>query len=180
MRGESDRTKVDRLMRGLGARVRGQGRIYLTGGSTAVLEGWRAMTIDVDLKAEPELPGFFEAIAELKESIDINIELASPDDFIPPLPGWRERSPFIARHGGLDFHHFDPFSQALSKIERGHKRDLTDVAEMFRRGLIDSENLRRYFDAIEPEFVRYPAIEPAVFRQSLLAAIRRSGTVAGA
>lgn len=164
-------------MRGLGARVRGQGRIYLTGGGTAVWEGWREMTIDVDLKAEPELPGFFEAIAELKESIDINIELASPDDFIPPLPGWRERSPFIARHGGLDFHHFDPFSQALSKIERGHERDLADVAEMFRRGLVNSDNLWRYFEAIEPELVRYPAIEPALFRESVLAVVRKSGSI---
>lgn len=176
MRGETDRAKLDRLMRGLGQRVRGAGRIYLTGGGTAVWEGWRTMTIDADLKAEPELPGFFEAIAELKESIDINIELASPDDFIPPLPGWRERSPFIARHDRLDFHHFDFFSQALSKIERGHGRDLADVAAMLQRGLIERGALWRYFEAIEPELIRYPAIEPSVFRDSVLAVVQNAGS----
>ncbi len=180
MRGETDRAKLDRLMRELGGRLSGEGRIYLTGGGTAVWEGWREMTIDADLKAEPELPGFYEAIAELKESIDINIELASPDDFIPPLPGWRERSPFVARHGRIDFHHFDLFSQALSKIERGHARDLADVAEMLRRGLVDRGNLWRYFNVIEANLVRYPAIEPRVFRDSVLAVVKDADSLPGA
>jgi hypothetical protein len=33
---------------------REHGRIYLTGGATALLYGWRSTTIDVDLKANPE------------------------------------------------------------------------------------------------------------------------------
>jgi hypothetical protein len=86
MRGETDRAKIEAFMAALARRVRGAGRIYFTGGGTAVLYGWRATTIDLDLKAEPEPPGLFEAIAELKETIEVNIELASPDDFIPPLP----------------------------------------------------------------------------------------------
>jgi hypothetical protein len=28
--------------------------IYLTGGATAVIEGWRASTVDVDLRLEPD------------------------------------------------------------------------------------------------------------------------------
>ena len=99
-----------------------RGRIYLVGGASAVLLGWRAMTVDVDLKLDPEPIGAFEAIAELKDSLDINIELAAPDQFIPALPGWRERSPFVARHGRVAFHHYDFYGQALGKIERGHRR----------------------------------------------------------
>ena len=41
-----------------------------------------------------EPPRFFEALAELKEELDLNIELASPDDFIPEVPHWRERCLF--------------------------------------------------------------------------------------
>lgn len=44
------------------------------------------MTIDVDLKADPEPSGFFEAIAILKDELSVNIELANPSDFIPELP----------------------------------------------------------------------------------------------
>ena len=163
MRGEADQAKIERFMVELGRRVRGKAKIYLTGGTTAVLEGWRSMTLDLDLKPVPEPPGLFEAIAVLKEEIDINVELASPDDFIPPLPGWEERSRFIAQHGKLTFYQYDLFAQALAKIERGHTRDLSDVAAMLDRSLIHREGLLRFFETIQAKLIRYPAIEPSAF-----------------
>mgnify|MGYP001603166300 CR=1 FL=1 len=96
MRTPADATKIQRFLRELGTRARGPGRVYLAGGATALLHGWRASTADVDLKLDPEPAGVFEAIARLKDELDLNVELASPDDFIPPAPDWRERSVFIA------------------------------------------------------------------------------------
>jgi hypothetical protein len=154
-------------MAALGDRVRGPGRIYLAGGATALLHGWRKMTIDVDLKPDPEPPGLFEAIADLKNELDINVELAGPDDFIPPIPDWRQRSVFIARHGPVEFYHYDPYGQALSKLQRRHGRDLLDVKSMVRDGLIRTGRLREMFDQIEPALIRYPAVDPASFRASV-------------
>ena len=168
MRSETDKTRLQNFMAALGQRVRGPGRIYLTGGATAILHGWRPMTIDVDLKPDPEPAGLFEAIAQLKDELDINVELASPDDFIPEIPGWREGSLFIARHGSLDFYHYDPYGQALSKLQRRHDRDLQDVRCMLRDGLIQTGRLRELFEAIEPALIRYPAIDPASFRAAVL------------
>lgn len=76
-------------MRRLGAAVSSEGRVYFTDGVSAVLMGWREMTIDVDLKAEPEPQGFFECLPRLKDDLDINIELASPDQFVPLFPAGR-------------------------------------------------------------------------------------------
>ena len=59
------------LMRRLGAAARGPGRIYLVGGASAVLLGWRATTVDVDLKLDPEPPGVFEAIARAKDALNV-------------------------------------------------------------------------------------------------------------
>lgn len=167
MRSESDRAKVERFMTALGERVSGPGTIFLTGGGTAVLIGWRDITIDIDIKAAPEPPGLFEAIAELKEELDLNVELAAPDDFIPPLPGWRERSLFIARRGPVDFFHYDPYAQALSKLQRRHDRDLLDVRCLAERDLIRAEKLRELFESIEPQLIRYPAIDAGKFRASV-------------
>ena len=177
MRGEADRVKIERFMRALGSRVTGPGRVYLTGGGTAVLEGWREMTIDLDLKAAPEPKGFFEAIAELKDAVDLNVKMAVPDDFIPALPGWRDRSPFIASHGAVEFYHYDLYSQALAKIERGHARDLIDVAALIDRGRVERGELLRLFELIEPDLIRFPAIEPRVFRAAVLATCRPGDTV---
>lgn len=132
-----------------------------------MLDGWRNSTVDADLKLDPEPPGVFEAIRRIKDDLDVNVELASPDDFIPPLPGWRQRSRFIARHGEVDFYHYDDYAQALAKIERGHDRDLADVRAMIGRGLIEPTELRRLFVAIQPELVRYPAVDPEVFSQKV-------------
>lgn len=151
----------------LGRAARGAGRIYLVGGATAVLVGWREATIDVDLKADPEPPGMFEAIAAIKEELDVNVELASPDQFIPELPGWRQRSPFIGRCGEVEFFHYDPYAQALAKLQRGHGRDHLDLAALLQRGWIDKTRLRALFAAIEPHLIRYPALDAPSFRRAV-------------
>lgn len=158
-------------MRAIGRAARGPGRVYLTGGTTAVLEGWRRSTVDADLKLDPEPPGVFEGLRRIKDDLDVNIELAAPDDFIPPLPGWQKRSRHIARHGAVDFFHYDFYGQALAKIERGHDRDLADVREMLARGLVEPAELRRLFAAIEPAMIRYPAIDADVFARKLEAVL---------
>lgn len=167
VRAQTNAEKVRRFMREVGRETSGPGRIYLTGGATAVLVGWRDATVDIDLKADPEPTGLFEAIARLKEALDLNVELAAPDAFIPPLPGWRERSRFIDSFGAVQFFHYDLYSQALAKIERGHARDLRDVHQMLDRGLIEPGELRALFQAIVPGLVRYPSVEPSAFREKL-------------
>jgi len=167
MRELTNGKKLSEFMEIFGRSARSDCRIYFTGGATAVLMGWRDSTIDVDLRFEPELDELFRALPEIKEQLQINVELASPSDFIPPLPGWHERSPYIGKSGKAHFFHYDPYSQALSKIERGHDQDLQDVESMFRSGLLDQQKLLSLFDDIKPHLYRYPAINPEIFERAL-------------
>ena len=156
------------FMRSIAAEAREPGRIYLTGGASAVLHDWRPSTVDVDIRIVPENDRVLRAIPNLKESLHINVELASPLDFLPPLPGWEERSPFIIREGLLSFHHFDFYSQALSKLERGHRKDIADVQMMISAGLVDPQRLRSFFEQIEADLYRFPAVEPRSLRAKVL------------
>lgn len=131
------------------------------------MEGWRDATIDVDLKLVPESDEVLRAIPRLKEELEINVELAAPSDFIPELPAWEERCRFVAQEGGLAVYQYDFYSQALSKLERRHQKDLTDVQAMLDRGLIERLKLQQLYDAIEPELFRYPAIDPPAFRRAV-------------
>lgn len=167
MRALADDRRIHRFMRALGAAATADARVYFTGGATAVLHGWRASTIDVDIRIIPEHDALFRAIPLLKEELEINVELASPDQFIPVKDGWEDRSPFVRREGRVSFHHFDLYAQALAKIERGHAQDVDDVREMLRRGLVEPGALLRYFEAIEPRLYRYPALDPASFRRAV-------------
>ena len=167
MRRPVDAERIHRFMRELGGEAEKDLRLYFTGGATAVLFGWRASTLDVDIKIDPESDRIFRALPRVKERLEINVELAAPDQFIPEVPGWQERSAFITREGRLSFYHYDFYAQALSKIQRGHAQDRNDVQQMLQRGLIDSEALRRRFEQIEPQIYRFPAIDPVAFRRAL-------------
>ncbi|HUP49094.1 MAG TPA: hypothetical protein VNA04_09935 [Thermoanaerobaculia bacterium] len=167
MRRLIDRERLLRFMRELGRAARGEARVYLAGGSSAVLLEWRPTTIDIDLEIRPESDDVLRAIPRLKEELEVNVELASPGHFIPELPGWESRSPFIGREGPLWFHHYDFYAQALAKIERSHTRDLLDVRAIHELGLVEPGRLMELFASIEPQLYRYPAIDPRSFRTAV-------------
>lgn len=173
MRELADADRIRRFLAALGKAADSETVVYLAGGATAVLEGWRGTTIDVDLRIEPESDAILRALAHLKDELAINVELATPADFIPLPSGWEDRSPFVAREGSVTFRHFDAVAQALAKLERGHDRDLADVRAMLERGLVDSATLRAAFDEIEHELHRFPAIDPTAFRRRVEAQVAR-------
>lgn len=74
---------------------------------------------------------------------------------------------YIVTHGLIEFFHYDPYGQALAKLQRRHERDLRDVQSLLRRGLIQVGRLQELFDVIEPQLIRYPAISPPVFRAAV-------------
>ena len=132
-------------------------RVFLVGGGTAVAQGWRASTIDVDLYADDE--AVFLDIQRIKESQQINVEFARPEHFVPPLAGAAGRHLFIATFGGVSFFHYDPYSQLLSKVVRGFERDLEDARHFIAAGLVDAVRFREFVDRIaESAYARYPAL----------------------
>lgn len=151
----------------------GSGSVYFTGGASALLVGWRSSTVDIDIRLDPEPSGIFQAIAKIKRDLNINIELASPQDFLPPLPGWRARSVFIGKKGKISFYHYDFTAQALSKISRGYDRDINDALAMYEQNLFSVEELKTAFEAIEPELIRFPALDSNELRSKLTSFIER-------
>lgn len=131
-----------------------------------MIEGWRATTVDVDLRIEPD-DEVLRLLAGMKERLDVNIELASPADFLPELPGWRDRSRFLFRSGALDVFHYDLYSQALAKLERGFAQDIADVEAMVASGEVRPSELLVLYEAIEDELYRFPAVEPAELRAAV-------------
>lgn len=172
MRARLTDERLRSFMRALGREATVECRVYLTGGASAVLLGWRDSTLDADMTIFPDHDSVLRAIPRLKESLQINVEFAAPSHFIPALPNWEARSPFIAREGTVSFHHYDFYSQALAKIERAHGIDRADVQQMIESGLVLREKLLQLFETIEPELYRYPALDPARFRSAVLATVQ--------
>jgi len=173
VRPDADRERLGRLLATLGRAVRTPHTLYLVGGTSAILEGWRSSTRDVDVLAVPDSDELLQAIGRSKEDLDLNVETASPLDFLPPLAGWEERSPWVAQHGPLTVRHLDFRLQALAKVERGFDQDLADVHAMLERGLVDAAGLRAGFTEMEPRLFRFPAVDAARFASRLDAVLGR-------
>jgi uncharacterized nucleotidyltransferase DUF6036 len=167
MRQKVSSDRLAEFMKAIGRGEKKKTRVYFVGGATAVLLGWREATIDIDLKMIPELDEILRKLPKLKEDLQLNIELAAPDDFVPALPGWEERSSYIGREGAIEFFHYDFYGQALAKIERGHTTDLKDVREMIDRGLVEPARLLELFSRVEDKLYKYPAIDAKSLRQAV-------------
>lgn len=138
-------------------------RVYLVGGGTAVWCGWRAASIDADFYTDDK--AVFKDVHGLKERLNLNIEFARPEHFVPPLPGAERRHVFIERIGSVEFFHYDPYSQCFSKVVRGFARDLDDAHHFVSSDMVTAEKLRDLVESIGDEaFAEYPSLSPAAVR----------------
>lgn len=167
MRADVDGPRVAQLLAEIGRRLRAPHTLYLVGGSSAVLVGWRASTRDVDVRPEPDSDELLHILHELKRDLDMNIELASPLDFLPALDAWQDRSPYVGSWGPLHVRHLDFRLQALAKLERGLDTDLDDVRAMLARDLVTSAELHEGFAAMRARLFRFPAVDEATLERRL-------------
>jgi len=174
MRGPVTRDKLHAFMRQLALGVpRGvSGQVFLVGGGTAVWSGWRPSTLDVDLHGEPER--LFGDIQAIKESLELNVEFARPEDFVPPLAGSAERHVFIEKIGSVSFYHHDPYAQTFAKIVRGFDQDQLDAERFVTSGLVDPQRLRELVRQVPSAvYAKYPALSPLAVMSAVEAFVER-------
>jgi hypothetical protein len=148
-----NRERISLLLREVGQRFHQPARLHLVGGTSLVFEGYRQLTLDVDLTIEVSAEGHSQLVQALQEimlALDMNIEEASPGDFIPLPAGYMDRHEFIGRYGQVEVFHFDWYSNALSKIERGRQQDLADVVALLQHERIEWSRLEAMFHEILP------------------------------
>ena len=176
MREELTRERLISLMKEL-ARTAPPGRtyrVYLLGGGTAVYLGWRRSSIDVDLLSDR--PDVFKDIQGIKERLNMNVEFARPEDFVPPLNGTRDRHVFIDTTGPISFYHYDPYAQLLSKVVRGFQRDLDDARAFVSQGIVDPRRFQDLVAAIpDSAYAKYPSLSRGGVERAVETFLTRRG-----
>lgn len=183
-REDATRANIGAFLRELGRRFTGRGALYLVGGSMLVYQGLRPRTLDVDYRIEltaGDDTQFIQALRATQRVIPLNVEPASPADFIPLPAGWRERSRFLVQEGGLTVYAFDALSTALAKIERGQERDIEDVLALCRTGVLSVDEIERAFEEIAPriETEALPRITEPDFRRKVGAFVTKARATLG-
>lgn len=154
LRDNVDATRIRHFFEILAKRFREPARFYLVGGTSLVFQRLRKQTIDIDITFEVHADDhgqLIQAIRELKDELQINVEEVSPADFIPLPLGYQSRHCFIERFGTIDIFHFDFYCTVLSKIERGGSQDFDDVISLLQAGVIEWQKLVSYFHEILPQ-----------------------------
>lgn len=143
MRQRVGRQEIEHFLLQVG-RTRQPGRLYLTGGAALVHRGIRpGQTLDIDIQITVDPTNLTAQVAQLKQKMNINIEFASPGDFIPLPTHWEARSAFIRRYDQVDVFYFDWYSLALSKMQRANRQDVLDVHLLVHHGFVDVAELDR-------------------------------------
>ena len=108
-----------------------------------------------------------ELLARKSVADGLDVRIARPFNHIGP-----RQDPSFSASG---------FARRIAEIEAGlappdirvgnlsARRDLTDVRAMLRDGLVEMKTLGEMFTAVEPQLLRYPAIDPAAFRAAVQA-----------
>ncbi len=160
MRHNVTKADIEKFLDALGKSFRKPGRLYLAGGAALVHIGLRpgsTMEIDVAIEASDE-DEMVMAIRKLVEKMQINVEFASPGDFIPLPAQWIAQARYVGRYGSIDVFYFDFYSLALSKISRGNDRDLIDVKLLLQQKLITLEELDAAYNEVLPRMGKRPYI----------------------
>lgn len=164
------RERIERFLRELGRRNRGEGRLYLVGGAQMVYAGFRGQTEDIGymIRLEGDHQEFTSAVRALIRELNLSVEPAGPADFFPLPSGWEERSQFIGRYGRLDVFTLDPVSATLGKIERGSNRDIQDALSLVRSGIVELPEPTAAFEEVVPRLERESLrVDEADFRRKL-------------
>lgn len=156
-----DHDRLETFFKELGREIREPTRLYLVGGSSAVMQGWRSSTADIDMVVQPDRGRVDAALPRLKQRLDISVEYAAPSDFLPELPGWQTRSEYVESYGKLHVYHYDFASQVLAKVERGTEQDLSDARSMMKH--VDRDRLRELVEETAPKLNRYPGVDAEAF-----------------
>jgi len=175
MRPNVDKKAIESFLQQLGRTFRKPGRLYLVGGAALVHAGVRpGFTQDIDIEVGGANEGdLIISIQRLIQQMQINIEFASPKDFIPLPVQWETHAQYVDRYGQIEVFYFDFYSIALSKIERGTTRDIEDVKLLVQQQRIALDELDIAYQEVLGQLGkgRYPKITPERFTKRY-AAIR--------
>ncbi len=117
MRDPVDAGRIRQLMEALGraGAAHEAGRVYLTGGGTAVLMGWRASTIDVDVKFVPDNDAILRAIPSIKEDLCLTMQARGLIDAERALEYFDRLEPGLYRYPAI---HAPAFRRAVEDMFR--------------------------------------------------------------
>jgi hypothetical protein len=137
-------SQIQSILEMLGNRVPTSSRLFLLGGSALILLGSPRPTIDIDFVGDDIAPSEFDrAIMQAAKELKIFIEPVPIERFIPLPAGSESRKIRIGQYGNMEVYVTDPYSIALSKLDRGFDTDFDDILFLIENDHVELKELER-------------------------------------
>ncbi len=139
-----DNSEIQSILQNMGARVPPASQLILIGGSALALLGSPRLTIDIDFIGDDVHPNpLHKTIMQIARELEVHVEPVPLERFIPLPKGSAERIIRIGQFGNLEIYVADPYSIALSKLERGADTDYDDIVFLVQNNHVDMHELER-------------------------------------
>jgi len=135
----------------LGKRIQVPARLFLLGGGALALLGSPRLTIDIDFIGDDVSPSALDTtIVQTAKELHIYAEPVALERFIPLPAGSQDRAVPIGQFGNLEVYVADPYSIALSKLDRGFDTDIDDIIFLIQHGYVKLEELQHVMQEALP------------------------------
>lgn len=156
-------SQIQSILEMLGKRVPASSRLLLLGGSALILLGSQRPTIDIDFIGDDVSPSEFDiAIMQAAKELKIFIEPVPIERFIPLPAGSDGRKIRIGKYGNMEVYVADPYSIALSKLDRGFDTDFDDILFLIQNKHVEMKELERMAQVVLTRAREFD-IDPADF-----------------
>ena len=160
-----DHQDVYSILNLFGEQVPPDSHLTLLGGSALILLGNSRETIDIDFVGDDINPSdLHRLIIQIAKENKILLDVVPIEHFIPLPEGSAERIISVGQFGNLSVFVADPYSIALSKIDRGLVNDYTDIEFLLAKGHITVDALTKIVETtiakagkydLDPDFLKH-------------------------
>ncbi|HCB02464.1 MAG TPA: hypothetical protein DEP19_08790 [Anaerolineae bacterium] len=137
-----DKTKLESILSILGEQVPPNSHLFLIGGSALTLLGSPRSSLDIDFVGDDVNPNeLHRTIMNKAKELRLQVDAVPLERFIPLPEGNEQRNIYIGKFANLEIYVIDPYSIALSKVDRGLFTDFDDIVFLIRNNYVTLEEL---------------------------------------
>ncbi len=151
-----DNTEIRSILQSIGALVPPSSQLILVGGSALAMLGSPRLTIDIDFLGDDVHPSeLHKFIIQAAKELQVHVEPVPLDRFIPLPPDGTKRNIYVGQFGNLKVFVADPYSIALSKLDRGFDTDIEDIVFLIQSQRINIGKLEHVVQEALPQANNY-------------------------
>lgn len=139
-----EKETLESILKEFGKRVPPGSQLHLLGGGALTLLGSPRPSLDIDFVGDDVHPNeLHRTILSIAKEMDLFVDAVPIDRFVPLPEGHENRAIHIGQFENLEIFVIDPYSIALSKVDRGSFTDYDDILFLIKSGYITIVELEK-------------------------------------